>query len=162
MLLDGRSSEAAKWPSNCHVNRKRTRRWAIRHPRGPVPAPLQKEQIISLMRALPSSSRDLPLLLPEWILLALRLVAVCHTLKMLDRGQGSAGTRPEHRCKSGMTGRLHRPYIHCVGMYRSLHLAVSEDLSPLDFFNSQRVFPGDQPRGIGPTLWRIAFEAPAF
>jgi uncharacterized protein (DUF169 family) len=57
------------------------------------------------MRALPSSSRDLTLLLPEWMLFALLQMAHCRTLKMLAiGGQGSAGTRPEHRCKPGMDG----------------------------------------------------------
>jgi hypothetical protein len=40
------------------------------------------------MRALPSSSRDLPLLLPEWMLFALLQMAACRTLEMLARGTG--------------------------------------------------------------------------
>ena len=58
------------------------------------------------MRALPSSSRDLPLLLPEWMLsLYCKWQLAVHS-KCLLGGQGSAGTRPEHRCKSGMDGGL--------------------------------------------------------
>ena len=71
----------------------------------PVPIPIKKEKTVLMMRALPSSTRDLTLLLPEWMLCALPPVAYCRTLEMLARGTRlAAGTRPEHRCKSGMGG----------------------------------------------------------
>ena len=55
------------------------------------------------MRALPSSSRDLPLLLPEWMLFALLQMAACRTLEMLARGTGLRGdaTRAPMQVRNG-------------------------------------------------------------
>jgi hypothetical protein len=58
------------------------------------------------MRTLPSNSRDLSLLLPEWMLCALLQTAHAVNSKCLLGGKGSAGMRLQHRCKSGMDGGL--------------------------------------------------------
>jgi hypothetical protein len=58
------------------------------------------------MRALPSNSRDLTLLFPEWMLALYCKRQLAVNSKCLLGGQGSAGMRPEHRCKSGMDGGL--------------------------------------------------------
>jgi len=56
-----------------------------------------------MMRALPSSTRDLTLLLPEWMLFALLQVAHCRTLEMLARGTGLRGdaTRAPMQVRNG-------------------------------------------------------------
>ena len=63
------------------------------------------------MRALPSSSRDLPLLLPEWMLFALLQMAACRTLEMLARGTGLRGdaTRAPMQVRNGW--RPHRRHL---------------------------------------------------
>jgi hypothetical protein len=63
------------------------------------------------MRALPSSSRDLPLLLPEWMLFALLQMATCRTLEMLARGTGLRGdaTRAPMQVRNGW--RPHRHHL---------------------------------------------------
>jgi putative transposase len=69
----------------------------------PVPAEIQKEEVIFLMRALPSCSRDLALLLPEWMLFSLLQMAPCRTLEMLARGTGLRGdeTRAPMQVRNG-------------------------------------------------------------
>src|SRR5438067_13081031 len=76
-----------------------------------VPAQIQKEEVTFLMRALPSSSRDLPLLLPEWMLFALLQMAACRTLEMLARGTGLRGdaTRAPMQVRNGW--RPHRRHL---------------------------------------------------
>jgi hypothetical protein len=63
------------------------------------------------MRALPSSSRDLPLLLPEWMLFPLLQMAACRTLEMLARGTGLRGdaTRAPMQVRNGW--RPHRRHL---------------------------------------------------
>jgi hypothetical protein len=63
------------------------------------------------MRALPSSSRDLPLLSPEWILFGLLQMAACRTLEMLARGTGLRGdaTRAPMQVRNGW--RPHRRHL---------------------------------------------------
>ena len=63
------------------------------------------------MRALPSSSRDLPLLLPEWMLFALLQMAACCTLETLARGTGLRGdaTRAPMQVRNGW--RPHRRHL---------------------------------------------------
>jgi hypothetical protein len=63
------------------------------------------------MRALPSSSRDLPLLLPEWMLFPLLQMAACRTLEMLARGTRLRGdaTRAPMQVRNGW--RPHRRHL---------------------------------------------------
>jgi hypothetical protein len=91
----------------------------------PIPAQIQKEEVTFLMRALPSNSRDLTLLLPEWMLFALLQWHIAVHSKCLRGGQGSAGTRPEHRCKSGMDGG----FTAAILFSPPLHLRTADFLS---------------------------------
>jgi hypothetical protein len=76
------------------------------------------------MRTPPSNSRDLTLLLPEWMPFALLQVTLVVHSKCLLGGQGSAGTRPEHRCKSGMDGG----FTAAVLLSPPLHLRTADFL----------------------------------
>src|SRR3954454_24602148 len=73
----------------------------LSNPGRSIPAQIQKEEVTFLMRALPSNSRDLTLFFPEWMFLLYGNAPIAVHSKCLLGGQGSAGTRPEHRCKSG-------------------------------------------------------------
>ena len=63
------------------------------------------------MRALPSSSRDLSPLLPEWMFFPLLQMAACRTLEMLARGTGLRGdaTRAPMQVRNGW--RPHRRHL---------------------------------------------------